>query len=145
MVAAGHFGLFAGRTPHDLGVRDGRLKSPSATRNPVSSQAHLWRGPRPEGTAVDALPAPRGQAATRARLNDLVQAMPGARIVQARNDDLYAQFTTRWLRFVDDAKFWFDPAQGVMQVRSASRIGRRDCGVDRQRIEALRAALAAAP
>jgi uncharacterized protein (DUF1499 family) len=145
LVAAGHFGLLAGRAPHDLGVRDGRLKRPSATPNSVSSQARLWPGPWPEGTAVDALPAPRGQAATLARLKDLVQAMPGARIVQADDDYLYAQFTTRWLRFVDDAEFWFDPAQGVVQVRSASRIGRRDFGVNRQRIEALRAALAAAP
>jgi uncharacterized protein (DUF1499 family) len=145
VVVAGQFGLLSGRMPDDLGVRDGRLKRPSATPNSVSSQAHLWTGPLPEGTAIDPLPAPRGRADALARLTTAVQAMPGARIVRAEGDYLYVQFTTRWLRFVDDAEFWFDPAQGVVQVRSASRVGRRDFGVNLQRIEALRAALAVRP
>ncbi|MER2506834.1 MAG: DUF1499 domain-containing protein, partial [Azonexus sp.] len=47
--------------------------------------------------------------------------------------------------FVDDVEFWFDPVTGTIQVRSASRIGRKDFGVNRQRVERLRARLAAAP
>ncbi|WP_234414081.1 DUF1499 domain-containing protein [Ideonella sp. A 288] len=43
------------------------------------------------------------------------------------------------LRFVDDAEFWVDPAAGVVQVRSASRLGRKDLGVNRDRIETIRA------
>jgi len=42
---------------------------------------------------------------------------------------------------VDDVEFWFDPAANVIQVRSASRVGRGDLGVNRKRIEAVRAAL----
>ena len=64
-------------------------------------------------------------------------------MVVARAEYLHVSFETRWLRFVDDAEFWFDPAAGVVQLRSASRLGRRDFGVNRARIEALRAALAA--
>ena len=45
------------------------------------------------------------------------------------------------MKFVDDAEFWFDPANSVVQVRSASRIGRKDFGVNRARIEAIRQAL----
>jgi uncharacterized protein (DUF1499 family) len=52
------------------------------------------------------------------------------------------KYTTRLLKFVDDVEFWFDPANEVIQVRSASRIGRSDLGVNRQRIEALRQRLA---
>jgi uncharacterized protein (DUF1499 family) len=44
--------------------------------------------------------------------------------------------------FVDDVEFWFDPAAGVVQLRSASRVGRGDLGVNRQRIEAIRRRLA---
>jgi len=40
-------------------------------------------------------------------------------------------------------EFWFDPAANVIQVRSASRVGRGDMGVNRKRIEAIRAALEA--
>jgi uncharacterized protein (DUF1499 family) len=42
--------------------------------------------------------------------------------------------------FVDDVEFFVDPARSVIQVRSASRLGHRDFGVNRKRIESLRAA-----
>jgi len=48
------------------------------------------------------------------------------------------------LRFVDDVEFWFDPAANVVQVRSASRIGRKDFGVNRARIENIRARMGGA-
>jgi len=69
--------------------------------------------------------------------------MPGARVVTKQSDYLYVQFSTRLMRFVDDAEFWFDPASGLVQVRSASRLGRKDFGVNRARIEAIRARLEA--
>ena len=53
------------------------------------------------------------------------------------------QFTTKMMKFVDDAEFWFDPRANVVQVRSASRLGRQDFGVNRARIEAIRARLEA--
>jgi uncharacterized protein (DUF1499 family) len=39
------------------------------------------------------------------------------------------------MKYVDDAEFWFDPAAGVIQVRSASSLGSSDLGVNRERIE----------
>ena len=48
------------------------------------------------------------------------------------------------MRFVDDVEFWADPASGVVHVRSASRVGRKDFGVNRARIEAIRGRLAGA-
>ena len=47
------------------------------------------------------------------------------------------------MRFVDDTEFWFDPAAQVVQVRSSSRVGHGDLGVNRERIEHIRARLAA--
>jgi uncharacterized protein (DUF1499 family) len=58
---------------------------------------------------------------------------------------VYAQAQTRWLKFVDDLEFWFNPASGVIELRSASRLGRKDFGANRQRIEAIRAAYLAQP
>jgi uncharacterized protein (DUF1499 family) len=145
LLLAGQLGAFAGRVPTDLGVRDGRLKAPSATPNSVSSQADLWPDhPMREDARIAALPLlPAGAPATMNRLRALVEDMPGAAIVSANRDYLRVQFTTRWMGFVDDAEFWVDPAAGVVQVRSASRLGRRDFGANRARIEALRAQLAA--
>jgi uncharacterized protein (DUF1499 family) len=65
--------------------------------------------------------------------------------VEQRPDYLYAQAQTRWLKFVDDLEFWANPNTSVIELRSASRLGREDFGVNRQRIEAIRAAYLAAP
>ena len=145
VLVAGQLGAFAGAAPADLGVRDGRLKAPSATPNSVHSQAALWpEHPQRAYAQIAALPLRGDGPATMARLRAVVAAMPGATVVTTRGDYLHASFRTRWMGFVDDAEFWFDPAAGAVQLRSASRLGRRDFGVNRQRIEAIRTALAAA-
>ena len=147
LLVAGQAGLLSGTPPRDLGVRDGRLKPPSATPNSVSSQAdqHAGTGALVDEARIAPLPGGGDLAATMTRLRRSIEAMPGSRIVEARPDYLYVQFTTRWLKFVDDAEFWASGAEGVIHVRSASRLGRSDLGVNRARIEKLRAALAAAP
>jgi uncharacterized protein (DUF1499 family) len=152
LVAAGwtgaRLGLLNGQRPNDLGVSNGRLKPPSLTRNSVSSQSNLHAGhPQQADAAVDPLPLRAGSAAASMQtLASVLQAMPGVTIVEQRPDYLYAQAQTRWLRFVDDVEFWADPAASVIEVRSASRLGREDFGVNRRRIGAVRAAyLAAAP
>ena len=145
LLAAGQAGLLAGQAPTDLGVREGRLKPPSRTPNSVSSQAGLYAQHPVQAAAAIAPLAWRGDAAkAMPTLAGVVAGMPGAVVVQQRPDYLYVQFTSRWLGFVDDAEFWFDPAQKVVQVRSASRVGRKDFDVNRQRIEHIRAMLATA-
>ena len=142
---AARLGAFSGRPPDNLGLREGKLKPPSKTPNSVSSQAALWPDhPQRDHAAIAPLPLQGDGPATIARLAQLIESIDGARIVERRPDYLYARFTTRLMRFVDDAEFWFDPAAGVVQVRSASRVGRGDLGVNRARVEALRARLAGA-
>jgi len=143
VLLAGQAGLLAGKRPADLGVKDGKLQPPSNTPNSVSSQADLCPGAMTDYARIDPLPSRGSAAATMPPLRTLIEAMPGAAVIEAREDYLYVQFTTRWLKFVDDAEFWFDPATNVVQIRSASRVGRKDFGVNRARIEAIRARLAA--
>lgn len=141
-LLAGQAGLLAGSAPTDLGVRDGRLRPPSKTPNSVSSQADLWAGVvGRDGARIAPLALVGDGDATIARLRAIVQAMPGATLVTERPDYLYVQFRSRWLGFVDDTEFWVDPATQVVQVRSASRIGQSDLGVNRARIEAIRGRL----
>jgi uncharacterized protein (DUF1499 family) len=142
-LVAGRLGLLAGRAPASLGVRDGRLKPPSKTPNSVSSQAALWPALGNTDAAIEPLALQGDGKATIERIRDLVVAMPGAKLVEVRDDYLYAQFTSRVLGFVDDTEFWLDPTAQVVQVRSASRVGRKDFGVNRARVERIRAALAA--
>ena len=65
-----------------------------------------------------------------------VESLPRTRIVLAHRDYLYAEFRSRLLGYVDDVEFFFDGA--LIQVRSASRVGRRDFGVNRARVERIR-------
>ena len=143
-VLAGQLGFLRGTAPPDLGVNGGRLKPPSSTPNSVSSQADLWPAHPQEAYARIAPLALVGDGpATLARLQALVQATPGAMVVTQRPDYLYATFTSRLMQYTDDVEFWFDPAAGVVQVRSASRLGHGDMGANRKRIEALRQGLLA--
>jgi uncharacterized protein (DUF1499 family) len=146
VLTGARFGLLNGQRPGDLGITNGRLKPPSLTRNSVSSQARLHpQHPQLAYASVEPLPL-RGHnaAASLQTLVAVLQAMPGVTVIEQRPDYLYAQATTRWLRFVDDVEFWVDPAAGAIDVRSASRLGREDFGVNRQRIDTVRAAYLAA-
>lgn len=146
LVVGARFGLLEGRRPAYLGIKDGRLARPSATPNSVSSQADLWPGhPQRDYARIAPLPASGDAASTMRRLSTVLAAMPGATVVEQRDDYLYVQFRSRGLRFVDDAEFWFDPQAGAVQLRSASRLGRKDFGVNRARIESLRLWLAESP
>lgn len=146
VVGAGQAGLFRSSAPVDLGVQGGKLKPPSATDNSVTSQAGLYPDhPQRQASQISPI-ALRGDGPTTiARIRAIVQAMSGATIVKSEADYLYAQFTTPLMKFVDDTEFWFDPAAQVIQVRSASRVGEGDMGVNRKRIESVRAALGASP
>ena len=138
-ILAGQLGLLKGKMPTDLGVHEGRLKPPSKTPNSVSSQASLYPD-HPQRAYADIAPLPLNgdAAATLARIGNIVEAMEGGEIVKREPGYLYAQFTTRIMRYVDDAEFWFDPNPGVIQVRSSSRLGSSDLGVNRKRIEFIR-------
>jgi uncharacterized protein (DUF1499 family) len=144
-LLAGQLGLLKGTPPTDLGIHDGKLKSPSKTPNSVSSQASLYPG-HPQRTYADIAPLPlKGDAAaTLDRIASIIETMDGAKIVKREPGYLYAQFTTRLMKYVDDAEFWFDPDTEVVQVRSASRLGKSDLGVNRERIEFIREKLGSA-
>jgi uncharacterized protein (DUF1499 family) len=125
MVASGR--VFSWKRPDNLGVRDGRLAPCKRSPNCVSSQA--------DPSDLEHYIAPiRGSIAA---ARSVVESLPRTRIVRAEKNYLYAEFRTRLLRYVDDVELYFDGK--VLQVRSCSRLGRRDFGVNRKRVEALRA------
>ena len=145
-VLAGQLGLLQGKPPANLGVREGKLKPPAKTPNSVTSQAALYPDhPRRDFAQIAPLPLKGDGTATMAHLQAIVQGMRGAQVIKTEPGYLYAQFTTPLMKFVDDTEVWVDAAAGVIQVRSASRVGKGDHGLNRARIEAIRAQLAAMP
>lgn len=126
--------MFAGKRPNYLGVKDGRLPRPRSTPNCVSSQAdpadkqHYIEPIRFKGTALEAIGAARAA----------VESMPRTTVIRHEGNYLYAEFRSRLLGFVDDVEFTYDEKAGLLHVRSASRLGRGDYGVNRARVEQLR-------
>ncbi|WP_341527672.1 DUF1499 domain-containing protein [Nostoc sp. UHCC 0302] len=124
---------FAGKRPNNLGVHDGKLAPCPNSPNCVSSQssdavhqiAPLTFTSRPE----EAIAAVKG----------IIQSLPRTKIITESDDYLYAEFKSALLGFVDDVEFYLDRNTNTIQVRSASRLGYGDLGVNRQRIEAIRA------
>ena len=76
------------------------------------------------------------------RIVAIVGSMPRATIVERKPTSLRAEFRTRIFRFVDDVMFEIDEAKKTIEFRSASRVGRKDFGVNRKRMEAIRAKFA---
>jgi uncharacterized protein (DUF1499 family) len=73
-----------------------------------------------------------------ARLKAVLQQQPRTRIVAEQGDYLRAECRSLVFRFVDDVEFVMQPQQQQIQVRSASRTGYSDLGVNRRRVERLR-------
>jgi uncharacterized protein (DUF1499 family) len=132
-------GLFAGRPPSNLGATNGQLAPCPRSPNCVASQADPA-----DATHFIAPIAFKGDpgAAWRA-LRQTVAASERVKIVDERDDYLRAEFATKFIGFVDDVEFLLDAPVRLIHVRSASRLGYRDFGVNRARIEALRTRLAA--
>ncbi|MBC7435151.1 MAG: DUF1499 domain-containing protein [Bdellovibrionales bacterium] len=144
LVLAGQVGLLRGAAPANLGARDGKLLAPSNTPNSVSSQAGLYPD-HPELAYAKVEPfkySGDGKAAV-AKIAAIVRGMERTQIIREEPGYLYAQCTTRLLRFTDDLEFFLDERASLIHVRSASRIGHGDQGVNRARVEAIRARFSA--
>jgi uncharacterized protein (DUF1499 family) len=91
-------------------------------------------------------PLPLGDPATAPRrLVELVESFPRTEIVSATDTYVHATFTTRWLRFTDDVELRVSQEEGVVHLRSASRVGYGDRGVNRARVEQIRERWASLP
>jgi len=67
-----------------------------------------------------------------------LEALPRTRVVTHEAGYVHAEVTSAIMRYVDDVEFLFVTDQRI-DVRSSSRIGYYDFGVNRERVDALRA------
>jgi uncharacterized protein (DUF1499 family) len=127
--------IFAGKQPTNLGVREGKLAPCPSSPNCVSSQC---TDPTHQ---ITPLPLTSSPSETLANLKSIIQSLPRTQIITESDDYLYVEFKSALMGFVDDVEFYVDRSANVIQVRSASRLGKSDLGVNRQRIETIRAKL----
>jgi uncharacterized protein (DUF1499 family) len=126
--------MFAGKRPTNLGVKEGKLAPCPDTPNCVSSQSN------DSEHAIDPLPY-----VSIADLKKVVESMERTTIIEETENYLYAEFKSKLMGFVDDVEFYKDDANQVVNVRSASRLGKSDLGVNRKRVEAIRQQLKQVP
>jgi len=119
----------AGQRPETLGIQNGQLAACPDSPNCVSSFDSR------ESHSIEPI------AGSLSRIKDAISAMDRVNIVEEQDNYLYAEFTSRLMGYVDDVEFLADPANNLVHVRSASRLGHSDMGVNRKRIEAIRSAV----
>lgn len=125
-----------GTRPMTLGLQNGKLGLCPETPNCVSSfclesdSEHFIKPLSFSGKPEEA----------KARLKAILAETPRTNIIKEEDKYLYVEFTSFLWRFVDDVEFLIDPNASVIHVRSASRLGKSDLGVNRKRIEKIRSA-----
>ncbi|WP_320667868.1 DUF1499 domain-containing protein [Prochlorococcus sp. MIT 1307] len=68
---------------------------------------------------------------------ELVSKTPRTRIVEKNETFIHAEAKTKWRRYTDDLLIKSLPKKGIIQVRSESRLGVGDNGVNQKRIDKL--------
>jgi len=119
-------------TRPELGIVGGKLRPCPPSPNCVNSAAldddHATQAFYYSGTSVAAWQA----------LTSIIKDMERAEIVSLTGTYLHAEFTSAVFRFVDDVEFLLTPKANKIEVRSASRLGHSDFGVNRKRLQKIR-------
>lgn len=123
---------FSGTRPDNLGLSNGHLGGCPASPNCVSSQSTDFHNIAPLHYTTD-------REAALAKLLNVIKSQPNSEVIKAEDGYIYSEFTSKIMGYVDDVEFYAPPDQQIIEVRSASRLGESDLGVNRQRIETIRA------
>ena len=122
----------SGTRPSNLGVIDGGFSPCPDRPNCVSSQsddeAHAVLPLTYETTAAEAF----------FDLKMIISRMKLATVIKESPDYLHVEFSSLLFRFVDDVEFFLDDMAKLIHIRSASRVGYSDLGVNRRRVDKIR-------
>ena len=120
------------KLPEDIGLRDGILRACPGIPNCVLSEIPG----KPE--YIEPIVFKGEPSAAWALIKQALLTLNG-NIEKEDGQYLWATFHSRFWRFTDDMELRLDQKNSVIQVRSASRVGKGDMGVNRKRVEKLRA------
>ncbi len=127
----------SGQRPTNLGISDNKLAACPPSPNCVSSDA------ADEAHKVNPLVFNPPAEAAWETAKQAVSEMPRTKIISATHDYLHAECSSAVFGFVDDLELHLRPDENTIAIRSASRLGHSDLGVNRNRVEKLRAAFVA--
>ena len=128
--------LVAGDYPTNLGVRDDSLAPCPDSPNCVVTQSAN------DPHTIEPITYQTDLATAKETLLKVLTVVPGTEVVEQTDNYVRAQSTSKIMGFVDDVEFYFPTDRKEIAMRSASRLGESDLGVNRRRLEQIRLAMA---
>lgn len=128
--------IFAGTPPSNLGVHEGLLSSCPESPNCVVTQN------ADQSHAIAPINYQTDLATARDTLLKVLTVVPGTKVISQTDNYIQAESTSRLMGFIDDVEFYFPAEAKIIEMRSASRLGESDLGVNRRRLEQIRFAMA---
>lgn len=128
--------MFAGSAPTNLGINEGQLAACPSTPNCVVSQGN------DPAHAIEPITYTGDRQVAYETLKQVLSVVPRTEIIQEESPAyIRAESRSRLLGFVDDVEFYFPDGENIIHLRSASRLGESDLGVNQRRLEQIRLAL----
>lgn len=121
--------------PDNLGVNaDGQLAACPNTPNCASTYDTR------DSRRIEPLPYTTSTTEAHARMKSIIEGLPRHRLITERPDYLHYEFRSLTWGFVDDLEIYLDEDAGLIHMRAAARLGRRDFDVNRDRLQTISAA-----
>jgi uncharacterized protein (DUF1499 family) len=118
-----------------VGVSNGHLSNCPASNNCVVSLG------ADDKHAIDPIAYHVDRDKAREILLKVLTVVPRTEVIEQTDNYIHATSKSRIFKFVDDVEFYFPNDENIIHLRSASRIGESDLGVNRRRVEQIRLAL----
>ena len=71
-------------------------------------------------------------------LKDIIENTPRTKIIELQDNYIHAEATSKWMKYVDDLEIAYFPDKNNLQIRSESRVGESDLGVNSKRVGLLK-------
>ena len=121
----------AGQPPSNLGSQSQPLAQCPSTPNCVSSYDAVE-----DSHYIKPISSKLSIKAKHQKLTQIISNTDNTQITQSSPAYIRAEYTSAFWGFVDDVEFVLEDTQ--IQMRSASRLGYSDLGVNRKRLESIR-------
>ncbi|NET49184.1 MAG: DUF1499 domain-containing protein [Merismopedia sp. SIO2A8] len=131
-------GVFTSTPPSEIGIHDHHLAACPASPNCVVSEG---QSDDPDHY-IEPIVYEGDRNTAREVLLKVLTVVPRTQVIEQTDGYIRIESTSRLLGFVDDGEFYLPEDESLIYIRSSSRLGESDLGVNRRRLEQIRLAMA---
>jgi uncharacterized protein (DUF1499 family) len=122
------------KLPEGLGITDGELMSCPSSPNCVSTQA----SPEDLEHYAEPIVYTGDRMKTQLSIESFMLGKGNAHLVSSTLGYVHFEVKSPLVGYIDDVEFYLPAADSVVHVRSASRVGYSDFGVNRERVRQIK-------